>query len=257
MNGVVKIQIWQFSLAYLLLIVVLAIMKKCNIKQTKLLIVASMRMTVQLVLAGLILTYIFSNPHPIFIFMYIAAMMSFAIYRVLSKNEWLNKRFKIIVGFSVAGSGIVIAVFFITVIVGETMFNPQYVIPLTGMLMGQTMNGVTLAIKTFHDSLDGKRQRIETLLNIGVTPQKVLLPFVNQALETALLPTINSMLGMGIVALPGMMTGQILSGTIPTTAILYQITMLIAICTTVCLSSFSSLYFGYKTLYNKKNQIIF
>ncbi|HEY4544033.1 MAG TPA: ABC transporter permease, partial [Tissierellaceae bacterium] len=99
------------------------------------------------------------------------------------------------------------------------------------------------------------RNRIDTLLNIGVTPKKILLPFVNQALETALLPTMNSMLGMGIVALPGMMTGQILSGTLPTTAILYQISITIVICTVVCLSVFGSLYLGYRTMYNENNQI--
>jgi len=92
------------------------------------------------------------------------------------------------------------------------------------------------------------------LLNLGVAPQKILIPFVNNALETALLPTLNSMLGMGIISLPGMMTGQILSGTLPTTAILYQIAIMISICTAVCLTVFSSLYFGYKTLYNKAIQ---
>ena len=69
------------------------------------------------------------------------------------------------------------------------------------------------------------------------------------------MPTLNSMVGMGIVSLPGMMTGQILSGTLPTTAILYQIAIMIAICTVVCLSVFGSLYFGYRTLYNDRNQI--
>jgi putative ABC transport system permease protein len=65
------------------------------------------------------------------------------------------------------------------------------------------------------------------------------------------------MIGMGIVSLPGMMTGQILSGTLPTTAIMYQIAIMIAICTAVCLTVFCSLHFGYKTLYNKRNQIIY
>ena len=98
---------------------------------------------------------------------------------------------------------------------------------------------------------------MESLLHLGLTPQKILLPMVNQALETALLPTLNSMLGMGIVSLPGMMTGQILSGTLPTTAILYQISIMIAICAVVCLSVFGSLYFGYKTLYNSRNQFLY
>ncbi|MCX7615761.1 MAG: ABC transporter permease, partial [Clostridiales bacterium] len=123
-------------------------------------------------------------------------------------------------------------------------------------VMGNAMTGTALGIKTFRESFSGQKSKMEALLNIGVNPSKILLPFVNQALETALVPTLNSMLGMGIVALPGMMTGQILSGTLPKTAILYQIAIMIAICTAVCLSVFGSLYLGYKTLYNKKKQIL-
>lgn len=255
MKGVIEMQLWQFSLVYLLLLIVLTIMKKCEMNQSKFLIVASVRMTLQLVLAGLVLTYIFKDPHPLVTIFYLLAMIGFAIRRVLSKNEHLDKRFKHVVAGSLAVSGLSIIVFFICAVVGESMFNPQYVIPISGMIMGNAVTGVTLGIKTFWESLNGQRAKIDALLNIGATPHKILLPFVRQALETALLPTMNSMLGMGIVSLPGMMTGQILSGTLPTTAILYQIAIMIAICTVVCLSVFGSLYFGYKTLCNEKNQI--
>ncbi|MEG1835366.1 MAG: ABC transporter permease [Oscillospiraceae bacterium] len=257
MKEIVKLELWQFLLVYLLLIIVLAIMKKCKIKQTKLLLVASLRMTVQLILAGLILTYIFENPHPAFTILYLIAMTVFAVHRVLSKNKGLNKKFKLAITFSLSLSGICIMAFFVTCVVGESVFNPQYVIPLSGMIMGNAMTGVTLGVKTFKESFSGRANKINALLNIGVTPQKILLPFVNQAIETALLPTLNSMLGMGIVALPGMMTGQILSGTLPTTAILYQIAIMIAICSVVCLSVFGSLYLGYRTMYNNRNQISF
>ena len=71
-----------------------------------------------------------------------------------------------------------------------------------------------------------------------------------------MLPTLNSMVGMGIVSLPGMMTGQILAGTLPMTSILYQIAIMIAICTAVTSACFGTLYFGSKTLYDKKRQII-
>lgn len=255
MNGVIEMNLLQFSLVYLLLIIILIIMKKCRIKQTHLLLIASLRMTVQLILAGLILTYIFKHPHPVFTILYLACMTTFAIHRVISKNKFLCRRFKIIIACSLAGSGLLIVLFFIKVIVGANIFNPQYVIPLSGMIMGNAMTGVNLGIKAFYESLSMQRNRIEVLLNLGVSPKKILLPFVNQALETALIPTMNSMLGMGVVALPGMMTGQILSGTLPMTAILYQISIMIAICAVVCLSVFGSLYFGYRTLYNEKNQI--
>lgn len=256
MNGIVELQIWQFSLIYLLLLLVLFVMKICQMNQSKMLIVAGLRMTVQLTLAGLILTYVFKNPHPAFVMAYIAMMTGFAIYRVLSQNKMLNQRFKFIIGFSIAGAGLFVMAFFICIVIGESFFNPQYAIPIAGMIMGNTMTGTSLGLKSFREAFDGQRTKITALLNIGAPPQKILLPFVRQALETALLPTLNSMVGMGIVSLPGMMTGQILSGTLPTTAILYQIAVMIAICTVVCLASFGSLYFGYKTLYNERNQII-
>lgn len=257
MQGIVKLNILQFSLIYLLLLVVLAIMKKSKINQTKLLITASIRMTVQLILAGLVLTYIFENPHPVFVLIYIAAMIIFSIKRVLSKNKEINNNFKMAVSLSLAFSGVAVLIYFIYIVVGESVFNPQYTIPVAGMIIGNAMTGVTLALKTFTENIKSQRAKIEALLNLGATPKKILLPYVNNAIETALLPTLNSMLGMGIVSLPGMMTGQILSGTLPTTAIMYQIAIMIAICTSVCLTVFCSLNFGYKTLYNKRNQFTF
>ncbi|NLZ82808.1 MAG: iron export ABC transporter permease subunit FetB [Clostridiales bacterium] len=255
MDSIIKLNIFQFSLIYLLLIVILVIMKRSKINQTKLLLIASVRMTVQLMLAGLILTYIFKNPHPVFVIIYLVAMVSFSVHRVLAKHKDLNKKFKLSITLSLALSGLFVLGYFVTAVVGESFFNPQYTIPLAGMIIGNSMTGVTLGMKTFTENLKNQRNRIEALLNLGVTPRKILLPFVNNALETALLPTMNNMLGMGIISLPGMMTGQILSGTEPTTAIMYQIAIMIAICTAVCLTVFCSLTFGYKTLYNNRNQI--
>ena len=255
MNEIIVLNLWQFALVYLLLIVVLIVMKKCRINQTKLLIVASIRMTVQLALAGLILTYILKNPHPLFTVLYLSIMTAFAIFTALSRNKGLNRRFKIIVGVSLTSTGLCVVSFFIVVIVGVNLFNPQYTIPISGMIIGNAMTGVSLGLRAFNENISAQRARIEALLNIGVTPQRILIPFVNQALETALIPTLNSMIGMGIISLPGMMTGQILSGTMPMTAILYQIAILIAICAVTCLSVFCSLYFGYRTLYNKRQQM--
>ncbi|WP_434297397.1 ABC transporter permease [Clostridium sporogenes] len=97
---------------------------------------------------------------------------------------------------------------------------------------------------------------MNTLINLGIEPKDILRPFINNSLETALIPTLNSMLGMGIIFLPGMMTGQILSGTLPITAIMYQIAIMIAICTSVCATVFLSLNLGYKSLYNNRKQFL-
>lgn len=257
MNGAAAISLQRFLIIYLLLLVVLAVMKKCKIRQTRLLFTASVRMTVQLVLAGFILTYIFEKPHPAFTTAYIAAMACFAIHRVISKNKGINQRFKAIIALSLSLSGLAIVLFFLLAVANQSVFNPQYAIPLSGMIFGNAMTGVNLGIKTFLESVESQRGRIDTLLNFGGRPRQILLPFVNQSLETALLPTLNSMAGMGIVSLPGMMTGQILSGTLPSTAILYQISIMAAICAVVCLSVSGSLYFGCRTLYNERNQLLF
>ena len=257
MSGVVVLDIKQFALVYVLLLIVLFIMKKCKINQTKLLLVASVRMTIQLVLAGLVLTYVFQNPHPLFTVAYLIIMTCFSINMALSKNCQINKKFQWIVGLSLGGAGFAIISFFIVVVIGVDLFDPQYTIPIGGMIMGNAMKGVSLGLKTFNENTRAQRNQIDTLINMGVTPQKALMPFVNQAIETATLPTLISMLSMGIISLPGMMSGQMIAGTLPMTAILYQIAINIAITTVTCLAVFCSLYFGFKTLYNKRNQIIF
>lgn len=255
MNEIIALQIGQFSLIYFLLLIVLFIMKRCKIEQTKLLILASVRMTIQLILAGLVLTYIFEHPHPLLTVSYILLMTGFAIHMVLQRNKGLNRNFKLIAGISLSASGLFVLCFFVMAVIGVNIFNPQYTIPISGMIMGNAMTGVSLGLKTFHENTLDKRIQINTLLNMGVAPRKILTPFANKATETALLPTLNAMLGMGIISLPGMMTGQILSGTLPMTAILYQIAITVSITAVTCLSVFCALYFGARTLYNDRSQI--
>ncbi len=257
MNSAVQIGIINFSFIYLLLIIVGVVMRISKISQTKLLFIASVRMTAQLVLAGYVLMYLLEEASPFLIVLYVVLMTGYAIHRVLSVNKGINTKFKYIIAASISSSALIVIMFFITVVVEESIVNPQYLIPISGMILGNAMTGVALGVKAFMTKIKDSKLQIEVLLNQGAKPKKILLPMVNHALETALLPTINTMLGMGIVSLPGMMTGQILSGESPITAILYQISITVCISTVVCLAVFLSLSFGYKTLYNKENQFIF
>ncbi|MDU4598630.1 ABC transporter permease [Clostridium sporogenes] len=247
---------FQFSLIYLLLIIVLIIMKKSKINETKLLLVASLRMSIQLIIVGYILQYMFSNPNPIFTVSFLILMIMFSIERVIKSRKDLNYNFKIAIGVSLTCSGLFVLFFFVTVVVKKSIFNPQYTIPLAGMIIGNAMTGINIGIKSFMDSIGKEKNRINALINLGIEPKDILRPFINNSLETALIPTLNSMLGMGIIFLPGMMTGQILSGTLPITAIMYQIAIMIAICTSVCATVFLSLNLGYKSLYNNRKQFL-
>jgi putative ABC transport system permease protein len=256
MNSALDLPLLRFALVYILLLAVLWLMKKARIHKTALLITASMRMTVQLILAGLLLTWIFKHPHPLLTLGYVCAMVLFAIHRVLSQHRGLNKRFQWVVAASLAGSGLAVLLFFVCLVIGVNITEAQYTIPLGGMIIGNAMTGLSLALNTFEQSLAANTNRLTSLLNWGAHPQDIVRPMANAALETALLPTINSMLGTGIVWLPGMLTGQILAGTLPTTAMLYQIAIMIAICAVVCLAVFCSLYFGCHTLYDKHYRLI-
>lgn len=255
--GAQSINLTQFLLVYILLFIMLIIFKKQKVDQTKLLLIASLRMTVQLVIAGILLQLIFEYPHPVFTIVYLIAILSFAIHRVLAKSQFLNKKFKLAAALSLTGVGITVLIFFICGVIGQSFFNPQYTLPLSGMIIGNAMTGVNLALHAFTDDLTQRKTELNCLLNIGAHPNKILSPLVNRALSAALIPTLNSMLGMGIVFLPGMMTGQILSGTLPTTAILYQISIMFCVCCSVCLAAFFTLYFGQKTLYNEQLQFCF
>lgn len=256
MNQVINLQTAQFLLIYVLLLVILFVMKRAGVDRTKLLVTASMKMSIQLILAGMILEYVFKQPHIFWTLLYLLVMLIFTIHRILSREKQMNRSFQIIVGLSVTFSGLFTLLYFIFAVVGRGAFGPQYMIPIFGMLMGNSMTGVSLGLKTLGESLSEQEERIEALTCIGTAPSDILMPFVKQSFETAILPTLNAMAGMGIVALPGMMTGQILAGTDPSIAILYQIAIMIAIATTVALSSFLSLYYGSRTLYDTHTHMI-
>ncbi|MGL1930553.1 MAG: ABC transporter permease [Desulfotalea sp.] len=252
----VELHLEQVFFIYGLFYVVLFCLQKVGVSQTKELLFASLRMTVQLVLAGLALTYLMAGDRPILTSLMILLMTAFCVQRILVKNEELGRKFKIIIGASISFSGLFVLVFFIWLVVGESIFNPQYVIPIGGMILGNSMTGISIGLNHFTKNVKSHSLEIKTLTNLGVHPYKILETIVNSSIEAALIPTVNSMVGMGIVFLPGMMTGQILSGTLPMVAIMYQIAVIIAISLGGMMSITLALKLGCKTLYEKQDMLI-
>lgn len=251
MTGASEISFYSFLAIYVLLIFILILMKVFRISSVNQLFFASIRMTVQLILAGYILTYLFGNPNKILISIYVFSMFGFGLYRILGKEKDYKADFCFAIGLSFSLMCFFIPLLFVLFITEQSFFNPQYTIPIFGMIIGNAMTGITLGMKTYKEQLRSQREQIDCLLMLGVHPRDILHPYLNSALESALMPTINSMISLGIISLPGMLTGQILSGTLPSTAVIYQIAIMIAICASVCLTVFGGLYFGQKTLYTK------
>jgi putative ABC transport system permease protein len=139
----------------------------------------------------------------------------------------------------------------------DPWYSPQYLFPLLGMVLGNTINGISLGLDRFMDSLSVRRKEVETLLSLGATSWEAVNELVRDALRTSLIPTINSMLVMGIVSLPGMMTGQILAGISPGEAVRYQIIVVFIIAAAAALSSTVVIILAFKALFSSNHQLLY
>ncbi len=258
MNGIIKLQIWQLIAAYIFVLILILIVKLKGIPREKEILLSSVRMTLQLILTGYILVYVFDTPSPWYTLLILAAMECFAINTIIkrSKSKLSFKLKQIIALAMVVGTVSCLLYFLFIVIQISPWYNPRYFIPIAGMLIGNSMTGVSLAVMRLTDGMNTNRALVEGALILGAKPKVAARKIVNDTFDSAILPTINSMIGMGIVFLPGMMSGQILSGISPVTAIAYQIAIMLGILGSVSLTVVLFVQLGYKTFFNDQSQLI-
>ncbi|HOV70717.1 MAG TPA: iron export ABC transporter permease subunit FetB [Dysgonamonadaceae bacterium] len=257
-SGIVDIELWQLIAAYAYVIVLLVIVRIMGIKREKIIVVSSIRMTLQLIIAGYVLIYLFNHPSFGFLLLLFLLMEGFAINNTFTRVKVpLNRELKKIIAYSLCGGTTISLMYFLLVVIGgNTWSDPRYFIPIAGMLIGNSMTGISLGINRLIDSMRTERDRIEGALMLGATPKMASKDSVNKAFDASILPTINSMLGMGIVFLPGMMTGQILSGTSPLIAIKYQIAIMLGILGSVAFTVLIFVHRAYKVFFNKEAQLL-
>nr|WP_312291089.1 iron export ABC transporter permease subunit FetB [Clostridium chromiireducens] len=256
-NSIMDLSILQLSIAYIFVIIMLIIFKSRGIRREKQILIASTRMTLQLTIMGYILMFVFRNPSWWLTSLMIIVMISFAIYNSIKRVKIkMSRELKTIIAFSLGLGSLLTATFFILVVLNvRPWFNPQYFIPISGMIVGNSMTGIALGANKLCSDFEDKRIEIENSLMLGASPLAATKEIVNNAFDNAILPTMNNMLTMGIVSLPGMMTGQILSGTFPLTAIKYQIGILLAILGSTAVSTVLFVTLGYRTFFTKDNRL--
>ncbi len=258
MKGIIDLSIGQMAWAYVFALLVLVLIRYRGINREREILVSCLRMTLQLILVGYILVYILDNPNPIITVGIIVVMEIFAIYTVFNRfSGQLSPRLQQVVVLAMSVGTLSCIFYFLLVVVRMSpWYNPQYFVPIGGMIIGNSMTGISLGIKSLLDGMSMQRNLVEEALILGATPQTATGSIVNSSFDAAIMPTINSMLGMGIVFLPGMMTGQILSGTSPTTAITYQIAIMLCILGAVAISVMLMLHLGSRTFFNQESQLI-
>lgn len=244
---VMTLGLGDLAWAYALVLVTLGLSRWQGLGREGRLLWSSVRMLVQLLAIGYLLELVFALDHPLAVLAILLAMGLFALQIMGGRIEARMPRFYRVLGLSLlAGCGLV-TFFFCAAVVGFTpWYSPRYLIPLAGMIIGNSMNAATLAAERLTAEIRERREEIESALCLGASPRQAVQGALRNAFRAALIPTVNTMAAMGIVALPGMMTGQILSGTPPIVAVRYQIAIMCAITGSVGITSFLILLQGYR-----------
>ncbi len=216
-----------FELAAAALLVVLNALLSLllNMDLARTLLIAGLRVVVQLLLVGLVLKTVFALDSPTLVATVMLVMLAMASYEIFSRQE---RRYAGPWGLGIGAGTTMLATLFVTVFALLTLrpspwFAPQVTIPMFGIVLGSVMSSVSISLNAFNTGIMRERASIEAQLALGINRYLALRPIQRSALRSGMIPIINQMSAAGIITLPGMMTGQILAGVAPFEAAKYQI----------------------------------
>ncbi|MGL6169367.1 MAG: ABC transporter permease [Fusobacteriaceae bacterium] len=254
-------EISYISLFYFFLTVIpiFIIMKHLKIELIKKTWTALARMTGQLILVGIYLQYIFSWNNFMINIGYITLMTLVAVWTISGEIRFKEIKLYIILFVGMIVPVIINLIFFNVLILKlENVFDAMYLIPVTGMILGNSMNGSIVALGDFIKSFRKNQDEYLFTLGLGATKTEAVRPYIASSISLSLKPNIAMMANVGVVSLPGMMTGQILGGSLPILAIKYQIAIMLAIFTARFFSTYiimeliSKFYFDKFSILDKR-----
>jgi putative ABC transport system permease protein len=234
--GVLDLSFWQLGLAMLLVVVLVAISARQALGLERDLLVGTVRTLVQLYLVGLILATVFTAARWYWVLLILAVMAGIATHAAVSRLAKPIPGIYWIAATALTLSTAATLAWVIGVVVRpRPWWEPQYLIPIAGMILGNSMTSAALAGDRLQADLAARRDEVEARLALGFSGREAVQPLVRAALRAAMIPTVNGMMTVGVVQLPGMMTGQILAGASPLVAIRYQIVVvfMLAVATAV------------------------
>ncbi|WDE00162.1 ABC transporter permease [Thalassomonas actiniarum] len=248
MQSSLDIHWWQLAIFMLVLLVPLAVNFRFSLGLTREITLAVVRMSLQLVLVGLYLQFLFELNNPLLNLMWLMVMLLVGTSAIISSTALEAKYLylPVLCGL-LLGLVPLLLLLLLALLQPVPVYNAQYLIPLAGMLLGNSLSGNIVALQRLFTAFKDKNDEYEGALALGATPPQASLPFVQSAMQQAFAPILASMATTGLVTLPGMMTGQILGGVDPITAIKYQLVILVAIFVMLSISVTTSLYLGIRT----------
>ena len=227
MTGVyLQLNYIDLAIASVLLLLAGGLSIALNLGLEKTLGIAALRTTVQLTLIGLVLKMLFQLVSP-----WWTAFAALAMVMLAGREVTARQSIKLRGGWSysiattslITAGGIVTILALTTAVRPEPWYDPRFALPLLGMMLGNTLTGISVGMERLSATLKREKDAIEARLVLGHTRRDAVRPYVREAMRAGLMPIINAMSAAGIISLPGMMTGQILAGVDPTEAVKYQI----------------------------------
>jgi putative ABC transport system permease protein len=217
-------------LGSLILIIPFSVLWYYRTGMVRALLWAFVRMAIQLSLVGIYLRYIFEINSIVLNLAWVVLMIVAASFTISKRSNLRPKKFFMPLVIGILAGLVTNAVIFDLVVLGNDSFlNARYLIPIAGMIIGNCLTGAIVGTRSFYQSLSKDEDRYMYYLACGAARSEALFPFIRDSLKDAFSPQIASTAAIGLIWLPGMMTGQILGGSSPLTAIKYQILIMIAI----------------------------
>ena len=243
----IDLSIWKLILIYLILIIPIAIIILLKLGLLKSLLISLARMTIQLAFVGLYLKFIFDLNSMLVNITWLIIMAAVASFTVLSHAGLKWRRFFPTTFAAVTfATSLVVGLFVVGIIQPAPFYDAQYIIPIFGMVLGNCMRSNVLSLERFFSEIRKNENEFVTYQLLGANLSESTRPYLRSALRAAVTPHISTMTTLGIVSLPGMMTGQILGGSFPSVAIKYQIAIMICIFSAMLIGSTLNLILNLK-----------
>ncbi|CAH0540465.1 putative iron export permease protein FetB [Vibrio marisflavi CECT 7928] len=228
---------WQLVLVATTLLIPIAISNQLKLMLNKDIMISVIRMSLQLILVGLYLEYLFRVNSFFVNAGWLLIMILVGSSSIIGKSQLPKAKLFLPVSLGLFVALLPMLALICTAVVRPLPFySAQYVIPLAGMLLGNSLSGNIVALQNLFTSLEERKPEYEAAISLGASTSYATRPFIQAALQKSLAPILASMTTTGLVTLPGMMTGQILSGASPMLAIKYQLMIMIAIFVTMSVS---------------------
>ncbi|MEW6697599.1 MAG: ABC transporter permease [Bacillota bacterium] len=251
-NTTIPISNLQLAFTVVLVLITGAISSLLKLGLLKPLLWGTLRTFVQLTLVGYALTYIFKINN-LWLIIAIITLMCLIASRTAVKRTPNVPNYPSLLAFVslFASTYLVGTLVTVLIIAPDPWYSARIAIPIFGMILGNSMNGIALSLDRLYGEARARSAEIEAMLTFGATPWEAIRSSVQEAVRAGMTPTINSLMVVGLVSLPGMMTGQILGGADPSEAVRYQIVVMLMIAAAVAIGCLALVGLSYKKLFNE------